>query len=79
MCIEELERIPRVKKHVASADCMDLEEVENKYWQYMQLWILYTEISIELRKKSELSKESVVNCVVPFTFFVVFMQTSREW
>ena len=27
----------------------------------MQLWILYAEISIELRKKSELSKESVVN------------------
>ena len=27
----------------------------------MQLWILYAEISIELRKKSELSKESAVN------------------
>ena len=27
----------------------------------MQLWILYAEISIELSKKSELSKESVVN------------------
>ena len=40
---------------------MDLEEVENKYRQYMQLWILYTEILIELRKKSELSKESAVN------------------
>ena len=40
---------------------MDLVEVENKYQQYMQLWILYTEISIALRKKSELSKESAVN------------------
>ena len=40
---------------------MDLEEVENKYRQYMQLWIMYAEISIELRKKSELSKESAVN------------------
>ena len=40
---------------------MELEEVENKYRQYMQLWILYVEISIELRKKSELSKESAVN------------------
>ena len=27
----------------------------------MQLWILYVDISIELRKKSELSKESAVN------------------
>ena len=61
MCVEELERIPQIKKHTAPADCMDLEEVENKYWQYMQLWILYAEILIELRKKSELSKESVVN------------------
>ena len=29
--------------------------------QYLQLWILYAEISIELKKKSELSKESAVN------------------
>ena len=61
MCVEELERIPGIKKQVAPADCMDLEEVENKYRQYMQLWILDAEISIELRKKSELSKESAVN------------------
>ena len=61
MCVEELERIPQIKKEAAPADCMDLEEVENKYRQYMQLWILYVEISIELRKKSELSKESAVN------------------
>ena len=27
----------------------------------MQLWILYAKISIELRKKSELAKESAVN------------------
>ena len=61
MCVEELERIPQIRKEAAPADCMDLEEVENKYQQYMQLWILYAEISIELRKKSELSKESAVN------------------
>ena len=61
MCVEELERIPRIKKEAAPADCMDLEEVENKYRQYMQLWILYADISIELRKKSELSKKSAVN------------------
>ena len=61
MCIEELERIPRNKKLAAPADCMDMKEIENKYRQYIQLWILYAEISIELKKKSELSKESVVN------------------
>ena len=61
MCIKELGRIPRIKKEAAPTDCMDLEEVEHKYRQYMQLWILYAEISIELRKKSELSKESAVN------------------
>ena len=60
MCIE-LERIPRIRKEAAPTDCMNLEEVENKYQQYVQLWILYAEISIELRKKSELSKESAVN------------------
>ena len=61
MCIEELERILQIKKIAAPADCMDLEELENKYRQYLQLWILYTEISIELKKKSELSNESAVN------------------
>ena len=61
MCIEELERIPRIKKLAAPTDCMDMEEIENKYRQYIQLWILYAEISIELKKKTELSKESVVN------------------
>ena len=61
MCIEELERIPRIRKEAAPTDCMELEEVENKYRQYMQLWIPYADISIELRKKSELSKESAVN------------------
>ena len=58
---EELVRILCIKKEAAPADCMDLEEVEKKYRQYMQLWILYTDISIELRKKTELSKEGAVN------------------
>ena len=61
MHIEELERIPQIKKIAAPADCMDWEEIENKYQQYIQLWILYAEISIELKKKSELSRESAVN------------------
>ena len=60
MCKEELVRIPCIKKEAAPTDCMDLEEVDNKYQQYMQLWILYADISIELRKKTELLKESAV-------------------
>ena len=40
---------------------MDWEEIENKYQQYLQLWILYAEILIELKKETELSKESAVN------------------
>ena len=61
MCIEELERIHRIKKIAAPADYMDLEEIENKYHKYLQLWILYAEILIELKKNSELSKKSAVN------------------
>ena len=61
MCIVELERNPHIKKETAPADCMELEEVENKYRQYIQLWILYADISIELSKKSELSKESAID------------------
>ena len=61
MCEKELIRIPCIKKEAAPTDCMDLEEIENKYQQYMQLWILYADILIELRKKTKLSKESAVN------------------
>ena len=58
--MEELERIPLVKKIAAPADIMDLEEVEYKICQYCQLWKLYAEISVELRRKSKLSWESTV-------------------
>ena len=57
MCLEELERIPRIKKEVAPTDCMDLEEVENKYRQYMQLWILYPDISIDLGKSQNFQRK----------------------
>ena len=60
LCMEELERIPLIKKIASPTDCMDLEEVEHKICQYLQLWTLYTEISVELKKKSGLSKESTV-------------------
>ena len=51
---EKLERIPMVKKIAALADIMDLEEVKHKILQYCELWKLYTEISIELKRKSKL-------------------------
>ena len=58
--MEELERIPQIKKITAPADIMELEEVEHKMHQYLQLWILYTEISVELKRISKLSRESAV-------------------
>ena len=57
LCMEELELI----KKIAPTDTMDLEEVKHKiYYQYLQLWILYTEISVALKRKSRLSRESTV-------------------
>ena len=56
--MEELERIPLVKKIAAQADIMDLEEVKYKIRQYCQLWKLYAEISVVLKRKSKLSRES---------------------
>ena len=57
---EKLERIPVIKKIAGPVDVMDREEDESKILQYGQLWQLYAEISVELKKKSELSQESAV-------------------
>ena len=57
---EKLERISMIKKIAGPADVMDREEAESKILQYSQLWQLYAEISVELKKKSELSQESAV-------------------
>ena len=57
---EKLKRIPMIKKIAGPADVMDKEEAESKILQYSQLWQLYAEISVELKKKSELSQESAV-------------------
>ena len=54
--MEELERIPLVKKIVAPADIMDLEEVKHKVCQYCQLWKLYARISVKLKKKIQTAK-----------------------
>ena len=58
--VEELERIPLVKIIAVPAGIMDLEEVKYKILQYCQLWKLYAEISVELKRKSKLSQESAV-------------------
>ena len=57
---EKLERIPMIKKIAGPRDVMDREEAESKILQYSQLWQLYAEISVELKRKSELSQESAV-------------------
>ena len=57
---EKLERIPRVKKVAGPTDVMDREEAEYKIRQFCQLWTLYAENSVELKRKSELSQESAV-------------------
>ena len=57
---ETLERIPNIKKWAGPVDTMSLQEAEHKIYQFCQLWQLYQDISIELRRKSELSQESAV-------------------
>ena len=57
---EKLERIPSVKKLAGPADVMDWEEAEYKICQYCQLWTMYADNSVELKRKSELSQESAV-------------------
>ena len=54
------ERIPNIKKLAGPADTMSLEETEHKIHQFCQLWQLYAEISVELKRKSELSQENAV-------------------
>ena len=57
---EALERIPNIKKLAGPADTMSLEETEQKIRQFCHLWKLYADISVELKKKSELSQDSAV-------------------
>ena len=68
--VEQLERIPLVKKVAAPADIMDLEEVKYKIRQYCQLWQLYAEISVELKRKSKLSWESVVTACKEYRSYI---------
>ena len=57
---ETLERIPNIKKLAGPADTMSLEEAEHKIYQFCQLWKMYADYSVELKRKSELSQESAV-------------------
>ena len=58
--MEEVERIPLVRKISAPADVIDLEEVEYEICHCCQLWKLYVETSAELKRKSQLSRENAV-------------------
>ena len=57
---DKLERIPSIKKIAGPADIMYREEAEHKILQFCQLWTLYAENSVKLKRKSELSQESAV-------------------
>ena len=57
---EKLQRIPSVKKLAGPADIMDQEEANYKIRQYCQLWTMYADNLVELKRKSELSQESAV-------------------
>ena len=57
---EKLVRFPSVKKLARPADVMDQEEAEYKICQYCQLWTMYADNSVKLKRKSELSQESAV-------------------
>ena len=57
---EKLERIPSVKKLARPADVMNGEKAEYKICQYCQLWTMYADNSVELKRKSKPSQESAV-------------------
>ena len=53
--MEELRRIPLIRKTAPVADIMDLSEIEEKVDQFCTLWELYADASYELARKSKLS------------------------
>ena len=58
--MQELERIPLIRKITAPADVMDLEEIEHQMHQYCKLWSLYVDTSIHLKRTSKLLQEDAV-------------------
>ena len=59
--MEELRRIPSIRKTAPAADVMDLTEIEEKVYQFCTLWELYTDASYELARKSKLSPAEAAN------------------
>ena len=58
---ESLERIPNIKKKIGRTSRHDeLGRNRTKIRQFCHLWQLYTDTSVELKKKSELSQDSAV-------------------
>ena len=68
--MEELERIPLVRRIAAPAELMDLEEIEDKIGQYCKLWKLYAETSVELQRKSKLSREKAVTAYKVYGMYI---------
>ena len=56
--MEELERIPLIRKIAAPADVMELEEIEDKIRQYCKLWTLYAKTQVYLQVWGEFSLSS---------------------
>ena len=52
--MEELKRIPSIRKIAPAVDTMDLAEIEEKIYQLCTLWELYVDTSYELARKSKL-------------------------
>ena len=68
--MEELERIPLIRKIAAPADIMDVDEIEDKIHQYCQLWKPYAETSVELKRKSKLSWENAVTAYKVYGLYI---------
>ena len=52
--LEELKRIPSIRKIAPAADIMDFVEAREKVYQLCTLWELYVDASYELARKSKL-------------------------
>ena len=68
--IEELERIPLIRKIAAQVDIMELEEIKEKICQHCKLWKLYAETSVELKRKSKLSWQDAVTACKVYRLYI---------
>ena len=68
--MEELEKIPLIRKIAAPADIMELEEIEDKIHQSCKLWKLYAETSVKLERKSNLSQQDAVTACKVYGFYI---------